>query len=217
VTASPAPTVAASHETRRDGVAAVLVLAWLVGATLAGHYGVWLSLGSVAVFCGALLLAFEPRRLLPLLRPTGGWIALGAAVGVAMVLATGALYPVAVGLVPSVAVQTARLYAAFHALSRAAAMAALVPVVVGEEVVWRGAVYGVLVRRWGTPSAIGLGTLIYAAAHAPVGSPLLVLTAAACGLVWSLLRAATRSLVPTLVCHVVWDAMVLLVWPLASS
>jgi len=197
--------------------ACVLALAWLAGAALAGHYGIWLSLGSVAVFCGTLLLAFDARRLLPLLRPTAAWVALGAGVGVAMVLATRALYPVAVALMPSVAAQTARLYAAFHALSRPAAMAALVPVVVGEELVWRGAVYGALVRRWGTPLAIGLGTLVYAAAHAPVGSPLLVLIAAACGLVWSLLRAATRSLVPTLICHVVWDAAVLIIWPLASG
>ena len=197
--------------------ALLLVLAWLAGAALAGHYGIWLSLGGVAVFCGALLLVLDAARLLPLLRPGAASVALGVVVGVAMVLATRALYPVAAAHVPAVARQTASLYAAFHALSRGAAMAALVPVVVGEELVWRGAVYGALVRRWGTPAAIGAGTLLYALAHAPVGSPLLVLVAAACGLVWSLLRARTRSLVPALVCHVVWDAAVLIVWPLTSS
>ena len=217
MTAPPASSAASPHETRTVGVASVLVCAWLAGAALAGHYGLWLSLGGVAVVCGALLLAFEARRWLPLLRPTVAWVALGAVAGAAMVVATRALYPVAVARVPAVALQTARLYAAFHALSRAAAMAALVPVVVGEELVWRGAVYGALARRWGAPAAIGLGTLVYAAAHAPVGSQLLVLIAAACAFLWSLLRAATGSLVPALICHVVWDAAVLIVWPLTSS
>jgi membrane protease YdiL (CAAX protease family) len=198
-------------------VAGVLALAWAAGAALAGHYGIWLSLGSVAIFCGALLLAFDGARLVPLLRPTTAQLFLGVATGAAMVVLTRLVYPVAIAIIPSVANETARLYAAFHSLSRTAAMIALGPVVVGEELVWRGAVYGALTRRWGRAVAVVGGTVLYAAAHAPVGSPLLVATACACGLVWSLLRMATGSLVPTLACHLVWDAVVLIARPLASA
>jgi len=50
--------------------------------------------------------------------------------------------------------------------------------------------------------------------QAPLGSPSLVVAAFACGLVWSALRAATGSLVPTLVAHLLWDFAVLLWMPL---
>lgn len=212
----PPPAVErAPSEARKHGAAVVLVLAWAAGAALAGRHGIWLSLGSVAIFCGVLLLALDGARLMPLLRPTAAQLALGLAVGGTMAGLTYALYPLAVRIAPAAATETRALYAAFHSLSPTAAALALGPVVVGEELVWRGAVYGALVRRFDTRTAVVAGTLVYAAAHAPVGSPLLVLTAFACGLVWSLLRAATGSLVATLAAHVVWDALVLLAFPLA--
>ena len=53
-----------------------------------------------------------------------------------------------------------------------------------------------------------------AVVQAPLGSPSLVLAALSCGLVWGALRAATASLVPTLVAHLLWDFVVLLWLPL---
>ena len=60
------------------------------------------------------------------------------------------------------------------------ASVALLPVVTGEELVWRGAVQTELVRRSGRWRGVVLAALAYALAHAPLGSPLLVAAALLC-------------------------------------
>jgi membrane protease YdiL (CAAX protease family) len=57
--------------------------------------------------------------------------------------------------------------------------------------------------------ALGAG-LLYALAHLSLGSPLLVGLALACGLFWSGLRSWSGSLVPPLLAHLVWDAVIIL-------
>ncbi len=91
---------------------------------------------------------------------------------------------------------------------------ALLPVVAGEELVWRGAVQTELVRRSGRWRGVVLAALAYALAHAPLGSPLLVAAALLCGLTWGTLRVVTGSLVPSLLAHLVWDILVFLSVPL---
>ena len=117
---------------------------------------------------------------------------------------------------PFVARDTALLYAAFRAPPSTIASIALAPVVLGEELVWRGVVQAALVRRVGPAGGVALAAGAYALAHAPLGSPVLVLVAAACGLCWGALRAATGSLVTPLVAHLVWDVLVLLWLPLVA-
>ena len=90
------------------------------------------------------------------------------------------------------------------------------PVILGEELVWRGVVQAALVRRLGPWRGVTLAAVAYALAHAPLGSPVLVVVAFLCGLAWGALRATTSSLVPTLVAHLVWDLLVLLWLPLDS-
>ena len=88
------------------------------------------------------------------------------------------------------------------------------PVIVGEELVWRGLVHSALLSRVGRWSAALLGAVAYALAHAPVGSAVLTLAALGCGVVWGALRAQTGSLVPALLSHLLWDAIVLIWVPL---
>ncbi len=71
-----------------------------------------------------------------------------------------------------------------------------------------------LVRRLGPWRGVILAALAYALAHAPLGSPVLVVVALSCGVVWGALRAASASLVPSLLAHLVWDILVLLWLPL---
>jgi uncharacterized protein len=113
-----------------------------------------------------------------------------------------------------IATETTRLYASFRALPPGIASLALLPVITGEELVWRGAVQTELVRRVGRWSGVALAALAYALAHAPLGSPLLVAVALLCGLVWGTLRAVSGSLVPGLLAHAVWDIVVFLWLPL---
>ena len=59
-----------------------------------------------------------------------------------------------------------------------------------------------------------LAAVAYALAHAALGSPLLVVVALLCGIAWGALRTASKSLIPPLVAHLVWDVLVLLWLPL---
>ena len=54
---------------------------------------------------------------------------------------------------------------------------------------------------------------VFALAHVPLGVPLLLLAALGAGTFWSALVLKTRSAVPALVSHVLWDLAVLFWFP----
>jgi uncharacterized protein YbjT (DUF2867 family)/membrane protease YdiL (CAAX protease family) len=197
-------------------LALACVVAWAAASASAGSLGIWLAIGGAAVALGAAVWRLDRAAAGRLLRPSPRWILLGAAAGGVMAAATYLLHPVLARVVPFVAGDTARLYSAFRAPPLVVASVALVPVVLGEELVWRGVVQAALVRRAGTWAGVTLAAVAYALAHAPTGSPVLVLVALLAGLCWGALRGATGSLVPTLVAHLVWDALVLIWLPLDS-
>jgi len=108
------------------------------------------------------------------------------------------------------------LYALMRTGAPGWAIGVLLPLVVlSEELVWRGVVQAALRRRFRPVAAVGLAAGAYAGAHVPIGSPLLVVVAFACGCYWSALRARTDSLVPPLLCHLAWDVAIMVLWPLA--
>ena len=203
-----------TSRTRSTSLAFVSMVVWLAAAVSTGPFGIWRAIGGAAVSLGVVVLLFDRAASTALLRPSSRLILLGAAAGGLMVAATYLLYPVLARVVPLVATDTARLYAAFRAPSLVVASFALVPVIVGEELVWRGAVQASLVQRLGAWRGVALAAVVYALVHAPLGSTVLVAVAFFCGLAWGALRARTASLVPTLVAHVLWDVMVLLWLPL---
>jgi membrane protease YdiL (CAAX protease family) len=90
----------------------------------------------------------------------------------------------------------------------------LVAIVAAEEAVWRGIATRLCMERFGRWTGVLGGAAIYALAHVATGNPLLVVAAAAMGVVWGWLYAATDDLVAPFVCHVVWDVAVLFVTPL---
>lgn len=200
---------------RQDTVALVAAVAWTLAVAVAGKVGVWLAVGGAAVLLGSAVLLTSPavRRQL---RPDRSRILLGLAMGLCMVAGTYVLAPLLhhFGVIEH---DLRRLYSAFRVTGTGSAAIALGPVVVGEELVWRGAVQGALEHRLGRRGAAVAAALVYAAAHAPMGSALLVATALVCGLVWSALRAVSGSLVPSLLCHVIWDAVVLLAFPIVPG
>ncbi|MES1208752.1 MAG: CPBP family intramembrane glutamic endopeptidase [Pseudomonadota bacterium] len=193
-----------------------LVLAWCAGAATSAAVGMWPALGVTAVGTGTLALALEGQTLRPLFRPTVAAIVAGLVTGAAMTAATYALYPLVSHVSGAMARDTARLYANLNASSHLWLSLVLVPVVIGEEVVWRGMVHGALARRFGPAVAVLLAAPLYAVAHAPVGSPVLVLAALGCGLIWGGLRATTASLLAPLVAHLLWDEIVLFLAPVAG-
>lgn len=207
-------TGAARAESRSTSLALASVVVWLAAAASAGRLGIWLAIGGASVALGAAVLVFDRPAATALLRPSATLVLAGAIAGALMAAATHLLYPALARLLPFLTSDTARLYAAFRAPSRAVATAALIPIIIGEELVWRGVVQTWLVRRLGAWGGVTLAAGAYALVHAPVGSPVLVAVAFGCGVVWGALRGVSGSLVPSLVAHVVWDVVVLLGLPL---
>jgi membrane protease YdiL (CAAX protease family) len=195
--------------------AGILVVAWSIAVAAAHPLGVWPAIGGAAVLLGGLAVRFD-ATLLRLLRPSPRRLAIGVIAGLLMGAATLLAYAPLADSSARVAAEAARLYEGFRGMPVTLATIVLVPVVLGEELVWRGAVQSALARRL-TPTAAVLGAaVLYASAQAPLGSPVLVLVALACGTAWGALRAATNSLAPAFLAHLVWDVMVLLWRPLVS-
>lgn len=203
-----------SSRSRGTALALVSIVVWLGAASITGPLGIWSALGGTAVALGVAVLALDRPAPTALLRPSPRLVLVGAAAGGLMAAATYLLYPALARLVPLIATDTAQLYAAFRSPSRVVASMALVPVIVGEELVWRGVVQAALVRRWGAWGGVILAAVAYALVLAPLGSPVLVAVAFLCGLAWGALRATTASLVPTLMAHLLWNVLVLLWLPL---
>ena len=195
-------------------LALACVVVWLAAAASAGPLGIWLAIGGAAVGLGGAVFALDHAAARRSLEPSTRLALVGAGAGCLMAAATYSLYPALARLSPSIATDTARLYAWFRALSPVIASLALLPVIIGEELVWRGVVQTELVRRLGPWRGVTLAALAYALAHAPLGSPLLVAVALLCGMAWGTLRVASGSLVPSLLAHLVWDVVVFLWLPL---
>jgi membrane protease YdiL (CAAX protease family) len=166
------------------------------------------------IFAGAVTMAAvvawrDRMAMRPLLRVTPR-IALLAFVATAVMLAaTYLLFPLVVALIPRIGTETQLIYAYFVSQRMTlVVIAGVAPVVVAEELLWRGAFQGSLGR-----ASVLLAAAIYAIAHAPAGSLLLVAVAFVCGVYWSALRAISGSLIPALCAHLVWD-IVLIVFPL---
>ena len=83
-----------------------------------------------------------------------------------------------------------------------------------EEVLWRGAVFARLTRRYGDGwRPVVVTTLLYALFVGLSGSLVLPLAALVCGTVWARQRQVTGSIVPSLVSHALWSLLMYLYIP----
>ena len=176
------------------------VFVWTCGLAATRAYGVWPTALIAAILVGLPLLPAQLRHL----RPDPANMMLGLSAGGASVFATYVLYP----LFP-VAGEVSRLYGVLGAVEGFAVIGFLV-IVVAEELVFRGALHEVLGHRY------WLSPFIFVIGHAFLGSPLLVAVAFLCGAFWTFLRRWSGSLLAPVVAHLVWDAAVFWLRPLAS-
>lgn len=205
---------------RGRAVAPAVVLALaapLVQAVLGRTIGnVWYRMGVGAVLLSAFALARVPVGWAELWRPRSRDLARGAAAAALLYLA-GALVVPALATSPALAAQMADVYGWRRAVPDGVVLPLLLLIVLGEEIVWRGAVTLPLAARIGPWAGVLLGAVAFAVAHLPLGRPVLMVAALGAGAFWGALAIRTRSLVPALVSHVLWDLTVLFWLPYAIA
>jgi membrane protease YdiL (CAAX protease family) len=148
------------------------------------------------------------------LRPSRRLVAMGVLSGLALyaLFLAGALVVQSTSLWPRIqgVVELTR--------TTAPGMVAVLVIVFGtspsEEVLWRGAVFARLTRRYGAGwRPVVLTTVCYAFFVGLSGSLVLPLAALVCGTVWARQRQVTGSLVPSLVSHALWSLLLFLYIP----
>jgi membrane protease YdiL (CAAX protease family) len=117
--------------------------------------------------------------------------------------------------VPGAPAQIAAAYAWREGVPSLLALPLLLFIVLGEEIVWRNAITLPFAARLGPWRGAVLAAVAFAAAHVSLGIPVLLVAALGAGFFWSALVLKTRSAVPALVSHALWDVAVLFLWPLA--
>ena len=169
---------------------------------------VWYRMAAAALMLSIFALAGVEVGWRELFRPSLRHLALGAAAAV-LLYGAGAAIAGLLAASPVLAAQMATLYGWKSTVPAAMAMPLVVFIVLGEEIVWRNAVTLPLAARLGSWTGVIVAALAFAAAHVSLGLPVLLLAAFGAGAFWSALVVKTRSAVPALLCHILWDMAVL--------
>jgi len=82
-----------------------------------------------------------------------------------------------------------------------------------EEIFWRGFVQNKFSQISTPKRALVLTTIIYSLVHIWAFNPMLLLAALVLGLHWGLLFYKYKSLVPGIISHALWDAMIFVFFP----
>lgn len=187
-------------------VLAAALIAWLPVA------GFWwrMALGSAILVPLSFLAA--GRWLKPLLRPSWGRVVTGLLAGGLQYLAGAGVF-VILAAYPRFATDYVTANSWRAAVPMPVGLVLLAIIVTAEEVLWRGVVTLPLAARLGPGLGILAGAALAGAAHLALGLPLLVVAAFAAGAFWGILAVRTRSLVPSIVCHFLFDVMIFYVRP----
>jgi len=195
-------------------VLALCIAAFCLAMGLREVLNIWIGTGSAAVISILLL-----RRLSspPSLQASDDLVRSGMTgllVGLVMSIATWGLYPISVDFVPAIGVEVPKLYGLLRQFPGPVwAFPVLVLVVAAEELVWRGLAIDLFSKSLGRSGAVFLASLVYVLPQIAFRSPLLVIVALSCGLVWGGLRVRTGGLLAPLVAHLTWDLLVFVLFP----
>lgn len=173
---------------------------------------VWIAMGATLGPLGlAATLSGRPRVGAEL--STGAAAGAGVGAGVALYVATAAFMFVA-SRWPALARQTDTLYDQRRGVPLAAALAIAVLVVApGEEIFWRGLVQPLLEGPLGALGAASAAWGVYVAANAVSGSLPIVLGAAVGGAAWAALALWTGGALASVLSHMVWTGMMIVLPP----
>ena len=195
-------------------VLALCVAAFSLAMGLREVLNIWIGTGSAAVISILLLRRLSsPPSLQANEDPVRSGIA-GLLVGLVMSMATWVLYPISVDFIPAIGVEVPKLYGLLRQFPGPVwAFPVLVLVVGAEELVWRGLAIDLFSKSLGASGAVLLASLVYVLPQIAFRSPLLVIVALLCGLVWGALRVRTHGLLAPLVAHLTWDLLVFVLFP----
>jgi membrane protease YdiL (CAAX protease family) len=188
------------------GLAVVALLVQTVLALTMAN--VWYRMAAGGFALSAVAFAGVRLDWRALFRPTWRHVAQGAAAA-AVLYVVGGLVARLLTASPALAAQIVELYGWKRMVPGALAVPLLLGIVLGEEIVWRNAVTLPLAARLGPWRGAAAAAALYALAHLPMGVPFLLLVAMGAGTFWSALVLKTRSAVPALVSHVLFDLAVL--------
>lgn len=176
---------------------------------------IWIGTGAAALASILVLwLGARPVVRSNLKPPTAASLIAGLAVGLVMSLATWWLYPVSVSVFPPIQTEVETLYALLRqAPGPVRALPLLFLVVAAEELVWRGVAIDLFSKSFGPWRAMLFSALLYVLPQLALRSPLLIIVAFLCGLLWGSLRVQTRGLAAPLIAHLVWDILVFVMYP----
>jgi len=192
---------------------ALAALALLVQTILGlGMANVWYRMAASGVVLSAFALARVRLDWRALYRPSWRHFAQGTAAA-AVMYAVGAVVARLLAASPALAAQIVELYGWKRMVPGGLAVPLLLVIVLGEEIVWRNAVTLPLAARLGPWRGAAAAAALYALAHLPMGVPFLLLAAMGAGTFWSAFVLKTRSAVPALVSHVLFDLAVLFWFP----
>ena len=88
------------------------------------------------------------------------------------------------------------------------------PIGIGEEIFWRGYLQKFYSKKYGEKAALVLVITGYIAVHLSSGNLMLILSAGVCGIFWGLMFYYTKSVVPGVISHMVWDPVIFVILPI---
>lgn len=194
-------------------VLAGFVIVWFLLMRQFGGADMYSVLGPYAVAVVAVLWLLRPRTLSRWLTPSFQPVAVGVAVGVLMTVATYPVYRLASHYLPGLDSYVNALYRSAATAPLAVELAWVCVIILAEELLWRGFVLEQLERRLPHAIAVIACVLVYVLAQLGSSSWVVGAMAAVCGLVWTLERKWTDSLLAPLISHLIWTPTVILLHP----
>jgi membrane protease YdiL (CAAX protease family) len=184
---------------------------WLIRT---GRRSIWWTSGVTMAALGILALVIGPVHASERFGLAAA-MGIGVASGAVLYGSTVAFLAVTTRTVPGLARQTSSLYRERGERSLVAALA--IPLLLsapGEELLWRGAVLGVVEAWLGSPGAASVVSWAgFVAVNLVSGSLPIVLGAVVGGAAWTALAWWTGGVAASIACHVVWTGLMIAVPP----
>lgn len=219
-----APIAAAGHVPTKAAVRARSPLLALAAALAAiviwvslirrfGEGDVYAMIGPYSLIATVGLLLLRRSEMTKLLRPAPRPIWIGIAMGILLTVLTYPAFQIAARFFPGLDSNVEALYAGARSTTLPRALVWATAAAIAEEVIFRGVLLDALSELLRASWAAPLSVLIYGAAQLGTGSLIVVLMALGYGSVWTIQRRLTGSLLSTIISHVIWTPIVLLLWP----